>query len=135
VRRAAAAVLALALLAGCGAPSADLFVVTRSGKDKNANVSLLVSDDGTVRCNKGKPREMGAKRLLAARELTRDLEKQAALGLELPRGPGSILSYKVRMEAGTIAFSDTSRGRPQTFNRLAAFSADTIEHVCKITRG
>jgi hypothetical protein len=134
VRRALAGLLGAALLAGCGAPSADLFVVTRSGKDKNANVSLLVSDDGTVRCNGGKPREMGAKRLLDARELTRDLEKQASLGLELPRGPGAILSYKVRMEAGTIAFSDTSRGRPQTFNRLAAFSADTIEHVCKIRR-
>jgi hypothetical protein len=134
VRRALGAVLALALLAGCGAPSADLFEVVRSGKDKNANVRLLVSDDGTVRCNRGKPVAMGAKRLLAARELARQLSKQAALGLELPRGPGSILSYRVRLEQGTIAFSDTSRGRPGTFNQLAAFSADTIEHVCGIRR-
>ena len=132
--RALAGLASLLLLAGCGAPSADLFEVVRSGKDPNANVRLLVSDDGTVRCNRGKPVEMGAKRLLVARQLARDLQKQAALGLELPRGPGSILSYKVRLEAGTIGFSDTSRGRPATFNRVAAFSADTIEHVCKITR-
>ncbi len=134
MRRALAALVALLLLAGCGAPSADLFVVTRSGKDKNANVSVLVSDDGTVRCNRGKPVEMGAKRLLAARQLARDLQKQAALGLELPRGPGAILSYKVRLQDGTVGFSDTSRGRPATFNRVAAFSADVIERVCKITR-
>ncbi len=134
MRRAVAAVVALLLLAGCGAPSADLFVVTRSGKDKNANVSVLVSDDGTVRCNRGKPLEMGAKRLLVARQLARDLQKQAALGLELPRGPGAILSYKVRLQDGTVGFSDTSRGRPATFNRVAAFSADVIERVCKITR-
>ena len=134
MRRALATLVALLLLAGCGAPSADLFVVTRSGKDKNANVSVLVSDDGTVRCNRGKPREMGAKRLLVARQLARDLQKQAALGLELPRGPGAILSYKVRLQDGTIGFSDTSRGRPATFNRVAAFSADVIERVCKITR-
>ena len=61
----------------------------RSGADRNANVRLLVSDDGTVRCNRGKPVPMGAERLLTARELERDLETQAALGLELPKGRGA----------------------------------------------
>jgi hypothetical protein len=134
VRRALAATLLLGLLAGCGAPSADLFEVVRSGKDRNANVRLLVSDDGTVRCNKGKPVPMGAKRLLAARELARDLEKQAALGLELPREKGWILSYRVRLEAGTIAFADRSRGIPKSFSRLEAFTSDVVEDVCKIRR-
>ena len=134
MRRALAATLLLGLLAGCGSPSADLFEVVRSGKDRNANVRLLVSDDGTVRCNKGKPVAMGAKRLLDARELARDLEKQAALGLELPREKGSILSYRVRLEAGTIAFADRSRGVPKSFSRLEAFSSDVIEDVCKIRR-
>jgi hypothetical protein len=134
VRRALAGLLAAALLAGCGAPSADLFVVTRSGKDRNANLRLLVSDDGTVRCNQRKPVPMGAKRLLDARELARDLQKQAALGLELPREKGSILSYRVRLEAGTIAFADTSRGLPKTFTRAEAFTADVAERVCKIRR-
>jgi hypothetical protein len=134
VRRALAATLLLGLLAGCGAPSADLFEVVRSGKDRNANVRLLVSDDGTVRCNKRKPVPMGAKRLLAARELARDLEKQAALGLELPREKGWILSYRVRLEAGTIAFADRSRGIPKSFSRLEAFTSDVVEDVCKIRR-
>ena len=134
MRRALGALLAAVLLAGCGAPSADLFEVVRSGKDRNANVRLLVSDDGTVRCNRGKPVPMGPKRLLDARQLARDLQKQAALGLELPREKGSILSYKVRLEAGTVAFSDRSRGLPKTFNRLEAFTADVTERVCKIRR-
>ena len=56
---------------------------------------------------------MGAERLLTARELERDLETQAALGLELPKGRDAILSYRARLEAGTIAFSDRSRGRPE----------------------
>jgi hypothetical protein len=134
VRRALAGLLAAGLLAGCGAPSADLFVVTRSGKDRNANLKLLVSDDGTVRCNQRKPVPMGAKRLLVARQLARDLQKQAALGLELPREKGSILSYRVRLEAGTIGFADTSRGLPKTFTRVEAFTADVAERVCKIRR-
>ena len=134
MRRALAGVAALALLSGCGAPSADLFEVVRSGKDRNANVRLLVSDDGSVRCNRRKPIPLGAERLLTARELARDLEKQAALGLELPRERGSILSYRARLEAGTIAFADRSRGIPASFNRLAAFTADVAERVCKLER-
>jgi hypothetical protein len=133
--RAIAALIAVVLAAaGCGAPSADLFEVVRSGADTNANVRILVSDDGTVRCDKGKPKPMGAKRLLTARQLARDLDKQAALGLELPKERGSILSYSARLEAGTIAFSDQSRGRPGSFNRLVAFTSDVAKHVCGLER-
>jgi hypothetical protein len=134
VRRALAALLALCALAGCGAPSADLFEVTRSGKDENANFTLLVSDDGTVRCNKKQPVSMGSDRLLTARELERDLEKQAALGLELPPEKGSILTYRVRLEPGTIGFSDRSRGLPKSFSRVMAFTSDVARNVCKVTR-
>jgi hypothetical protein len=131
----AAGLAAVVLLAaGCGSPSADLFEVVRSGADRNANVRLLVSDDGTVRCNRGKPVPMGAERLLTARELERDLETQAALGLELPKGRDAILSYTARLEAGTIAFSDRSRGRPRSFNRLVAFTSDVAKRVCKLER-
>jgi hypothetical protein len=135
MRRGAAGLTALVVLAGgCGSPSGDLFEVVRSGADRNANVRILVSDDGTVRCNKGKPVPMGAERLLTARQLARDLEKQAALGLELPKGRGAILSYSARLEAGTISFSDQSRGRPGSFNRLVAFTSDVARGVCKLER-
>ena len=134
MRRALAGLAAVVLLGGCGAPSADLFEVVRSGADRNANVRLLVSDDGTVRCNRRNAVPLGAERLLSARELARDLETQAALGLELPRGRDSILSYRARLEAGTISFSDRSRGVPASFNRLAAFTTDVAERVCKLER-
>jgi hypothetical protein len=130
----AAAGLALALaVGGCGAPSPDLFEVERTGRDRNANVDLVVSDGGSVTCN-GAEHALGAERLLQARQLERDLEPQAQLSLELPRGRGAILSYRARMEAGTIAFSDTSRDVPAPFQRLAAFTADVAENVCGIER-
>jgi hypothetical protein len=134
-RRAAVVALAIGALAGgCGSPSGDLFEVVRSGADRNANVRLLVSDGGSVRCNRRGPVPLQADRLLTARQLARDLQGQAALGLELPRGRGSILSYRVRLESGTIAFSDRSRGIPPSFNRLAAFTTDVAERVCKLER-
>ena len=78
---------------------------------------------------------MGSERLLTARELARDLEKQAALGLELPREKGWILAYRVRLEAGTVSFADRSRGIPRSFSRLVAFTSDVANDVCKVRRG
>jgi hypothetical protein len=130
--RLAPLMLAVALC-GCGAPAADLFVVHRSGSDRNANLTMLVADDGTVTCN-GKPHEVSGDTLLKARQLTRDLSKQAELNLTLPPGPHPVLSYKVRMEAGTIAFADTSRPLPRSFTELTVFTKDVSEDVCGINR-
>jgi hypothetical protein len=120
-------------LVGCGSPPPDLFVVTRSGPDPAANLTMRVTDGGTVYCN-GKEHALDAKRLLQARQLTRDLGKQAEIGLELPPGPNSNLSYKVRLEAGSVAFSDTSKHNPKDFFQLAAFTKDVSEDVCGIVR-
>ena len=125
--------LAVLLFAGCGTASPDLFEVERSGEDRAANLTMVVNDGGEVTCN-GKQHPLDADRLLTARELTRDLAQPAELGIELPPGPNPILSYRVRMEAGAVTFSDTSRGRPQAFNELAAFTKDVAERVCGIVR-
>jgi hypothetical protein len=132
VRRAAIAALAT-VLAGCGSPPPDLFAVERSGADANANVTLVVSDGGHVTCD-GEEHALDADRLLTARQLERELSPQAELGIELPPGPRSDLSYRVSMESGTIAFSDTSPGVPRTFLRVAAFTKDVVERVCGIER-
>ena len=125
---------AAAALSGCGADSADLFAVQRTGDDPNANVDLVVNDGGTMACNDGEPIALPGTRLLDARDLARRLEAQAALSIELPPGPRASLRYVVSLANGRVAFSDTSEGRPPVFNELVAFSADVIENVCKIER-
>ena len=131
--RRALALLAVAALAGCGTESPDLFEVTRSGPDRPANVTLVVSDGGSVTCD-GDRHALDADRLLRARELSRTLAEPAELGIELPPGPGADLSYRVRLETGTVAFSDTSEDPPQAFYALAAFTKDVTERVCGIIR-
>jgi hypothetical protein len=133
MRRVVMLVAALAL-AGCGAPAADLFEVKVSGPDRNANYTLVVSDDGTVRCNDDAAVRLDDARLIDAREVARELLKQAELSVELPPEQGSILRYQARMEEGTIAFSDTSKARPHSFNLLVAFSTDVAENVCGLER-
>jgi hypothetical protein len=132
MRRAVIAATAL-LLAGCGSPAPDLFLVERTGADRNANLTLLVSDDGTVTCN-GKKHAIPGDLLLDARELERRLSPQAELNLALPPGPNHVLSYRVRLEAGTVAFADTSRPLPRSFTELTAFTSAVSEDVCGITR-
>jgi hypothetical protein len=123
----------LVALVGCGYEAPDLFEVTRRGGDRAANVTMVVSDGGSVRCN-GAEHALDARLLLRARELARDLGKQAQLGLELPPGPGSTLRYRARLESGHVAFSDRSAGQPTDFFRLAQFTKDVSEDVCGIKR-
>ena len=131
--RGLAVLVAALVLGGCGTESPDLFEVRRSGPDKPANVTMLVSDGGSVTCN-GKRHALDGDRLLRARELARDLAEQAELSLALPPGRGANLSYRVRLEQGTVAFSDTSPGSPRSFQQLAAFTKDVTERVCGIIR-
>jgi hypothetical protein len=121
-------------LTACGQPSPDLFAVERTGPGAGSDVSLVVSDGGTVTCNGGGPRALDGDQVLTARELSRELSEAAALGLELPPGRDPTLAYRVRLEAGMVSFTDASRDRPASFNRLEGFVADVAENVCGIER-
>ena len=127
-------VVLCAVVAGCGgSPAPDLFEVRRTGSDRNANLTMLVSDDGSVTCN-GHKHPMSGDQLLEARALARELAPQAELNLVVPPGPNAVLSYRVRLEPGEVSFADTSRPLPQSFSKLTAFTADISENVCGITR-
>jgi hypothetical protein len=130
------------LLAGCagGTPSADLFVVTRSGSLPGAKLTLLVSDGGFVRCNGGAEREISSSQLIDARALLRDLagkpDEDGPLDDHVTLAPqrNSILRYSVRAEDGTVAFSDTSKGQPQAFYELAQYTREIAKGVCGLPR-
>jgi hypothetical protein len=72
--------------------------------------------------------------LLTARDLARELDKEAALSIELPPESNSTLRYVAQTETGRVAFSDTSRERPHAFDRLVAFTKQVAEGVCGIER-
>jgi hypothetical protein len=52
----------------------------------------------------------------------------------LAPGPGSILRYDVRTEAGKVAFADTSRGQPPEFFRIAKLTRDLAREICGLPR-
>jgi hypothetical protein len=138
VTRGAAAALAALALAGaasaCGSEAADLFLVTRSGSIPGARVTVRVTDDGRASCN-GRPLvEITSSQLITARQAQRDLVDPAERRLRLPPRPGSVLSYRVRTEDGTVAWSDTSRRQPKVLFRVAELTREVAKADCHLAR-
>ena len=138
----AVALLVAAALAACGGgPPADLFVVTRSGDIPGARLVLRVTDDGRASCNAGALVAITSKDLIDARQIRRELEGEkegdtgpADEGLSLPSGPMSVFRYAVRGQDGTVSFSDTSAGQPQTFRDIAALTRRIAKGPCELPR-
>lgn len=136
------------VLGACGTPSADLFVLKRTGTIPGARLTLLVQDGGEVTCNGRSAGMMSSDQLIAAREIVRELGGGAVdrqndvtsddgpldRNLVLPPGRGSILRYSLRAEEGSIAFSDTSRGQPKAFYKLAQLVRGLAQDVCMLPR-
>jgi hypothetical protein len=138
-RIAAAGVLlvlgAASLWAGCGNRTApDLFVLTRTGAIPGAGLTLRVSDSGLVRCNGRAGRRMPDPLLLDAREIARELEGPAEDGRTLPPGPRSVLRYRLRLEGGTVRFSDSSHGQTREMFLAQAFARRVAQQVCGLAR-
>ena len=136
-----------AFAAGCGdVRSPDLFVVHRTGSIPGARLTLLMSDSGLVTCNGVAKGDVTSHQLLIARQIVRDLEGLKGNGdgndtvgpadrnLHLRGRPGSVLSYSVRAEAGTVGFSDNSRGQPRVFSDIQQFTRDIAKKRCGLAR-
>jgi hypothetical protein len=127
------ALVAAALAAGCGGVEApDLFVVQRTGSGPGARLTLLVNEEGGVRCNGGRTLKLSDPQLVQARAIQEDLHDPAVRHLSLPARARSVLSYYLRDENGTVRFSDDSAGQPAVFRRLALFVLQAAQQVCHL---
>ena len=54
--------------------------------------------------------------------------------LRLAPRPGSVLSYRVRSEDGTVAWSDTSPRQPKVLFTLAALTRQVAKGDCHLAR-
>ena len=131
-RGAGTAALAGAALvaAGCGTPSADLFVVDRSGSLPDAKLTLRVGDGGTVRCDGGEEKPISSEDLLDARQLTEDLRPLLDQNVRLAPREGSLLRFRVTGEEGEVRFADNSRRLPKPFAQVIAFTRKIAMQVC-----
>ncbi len=130
---------AIGLAAGCGGGIAapDLFIVQRAGSAPGARLTLLVNEEGGVHCyqeatHRGPTLKLSDPLLVRARAIQEELHEQASEHLSLPPGKGSVLSYYLRDENGTVRFSDNSPGQPKVLRELALFVLQTAQQVCHL---
>ena len=122
-----------ALLSGCtGVAAPDLFLVQRTGSVPGARLTLLVNEEGGVRCDKGNTLELSDHQIIVAREIEEHLEAPSSSHLSLEPAAGSVLSYFVRDEKGSVRFSDNSSGQPEVFHQLAAFVLEVSQGLCHL---
>lgn len=129
-----AAILVLLMvgaLAGCGISeqTPDLFVLTRTGQGTTR--SVLIRDDGTLTCDGHTGKALSDAELLVARDLQSSLDADAMKRLKLaPPAAGSIYSYTVKLQDGTISFPDTSAASHTELARAELFATQVIDSAC-----
>lgn len=134
MRRSAVLVSALAAalaLAGCfDVKSADLFLLTRTGQ--GSKLTLLVSDGGTVACDGRAPKALNDQLLIAARDLADNLAADAARNLRLPVTPGTIFTYTLKLQGGTVTFSDHDTAHHPILAQAEVFAAEAAQQSCNL---
>ncbi len=129
-----------ALAVGCGGPSADLFVVNRSGSVPGAKLTIVVGDGGTVRCNGGPVKEVSSAQLIEARAVAGDLNGDdqepgpARKVVNLKPAKYTILRYRIKTEFGQVSFGDSSRPQPPVFYAAARLTRELAKNVCGLPR-
>ncbi len=134
MRVAVAALLAAFALGGCGSEASDLFVVNRTGAIPGARLELRITDDGRASCNQRPLVDITSSELVTARAAQEDLAKPAKAHLRLQPGRGSVLSYRVRTEDGTVAWSDDSTRQPSVLFQVANLTRDVARGACHLAR-
>jgi hypothetical protein len=129
---AALAVAVAVLVAGCfDVQSADLFLLTRTGQ--GGKLTLLVNDGGTIRCNGAKAKAISNNGLITARDLSENLVTDAQNHLTIPKAPGSVYYYTIKLQEGTVSFSDRAAATHKVLAQAELFAAQAAQQDCRLT--
>lgn len=121
----------MALITGCGGVRApDLFIVERSGP--GGRLTLLVNEQGGLRCNGGHELTLSDPQLIQARALQEELAAPAGENLSLSPRPGSVFVYRVRDESGSVSFADNSLAMPKVLRNMALFVLQVAQQDCHL---
>ncbi len=132
VRRPLAALAAACVatsLAGCfNVQSPDLFLLTRTGAA--GKLTLLVNDGGTIRCDGRAAKPLPDSLLIQARGVTSNLNTDATHHLRIAPGAGSVSTYTVKLQNGTISFPDTAARTHSELAQIELFAVRAAQGPC-----
>jgi hypothetical protein len=130
----AVATSAALALAGCGGAYSDLLAVERTGSLPDAQVSYVVNDGGTIRCDGGSEQQLPSKLLLESRDVVRALREQFEARTAYPRSPRALLRFRAETADGEMTFSDVDGARDPDLGRLVLLVRRTAQQMCGTDR-
>jgi hypothetical protein len=95
-------------------------------------LTMLVNEEGGIRCNGGPELKLSDPQIVKARAIQEDLKEPASKHLALAATPGSVLAYSVRDVDGTITFADNSSAQPKVLRSLALFVLEAAQQACHL---
>ncbi|MGZ4178792.1 MAG: hypothetical protein ACXVUX_21485 [Solirubrobacteraceae bacterium] len=120
------------MLAGCfDVQSPDLFLLTRTGQ--RSKLTLLLNDGGTIRCNGGKAKPVSNTTLITARDLSGNLATDAQNKLTIPKAPGSVYYFTIKLQQGTVSFPDRAAAGRKVLAQAELFAAQTAQQDCGLS--
>jgi hypothetical protein len=124
---------ALVAVSGCGldVELPDLFLLTRTGQ--GSKLTLLVNDSGSISCNGAKSKQLSSSMLITARDLADNLSGDASRHLDLPARPGSTFDFAIRLQQGTIRFSDADTAHHPYLAQAELFAIQAAQQVCRLS--
>ncbi len=125
-------VMAALSLSACGlnVRSADVLLLTRTGQ--GTRLTLLIGDGGTISCDGRSPKPLSDSLLIRARDLAVNLAGDATRNLHLPAGPGTIFTYRIKLQTGTVVFSDHDTAHHPLLAQTEVFAAETAQQACNL---
>lgn len=130
LRALALAVSVVSIVTACGldVQLPDLFLLTRTGQ--GSKLTLLVNDSGSISCDGGRSKQLSSSLLITARDLADNLSGDAKRHLRLPLGPSATYDFTIRLQQGTIRFSDRNTARHPHLAQAELFALQAAQQVC-----
>jgi hypothetical protein len=107
----AAAVVAAAVLAGCGGDVGELMTISTHGGGGD-NHRFVVTGDGRASCDGGAERGLPSDHVLDAREVERELKDLAKRRAAYTAAPAGARRYVVTTDDGVVTWAEGARGAP-----------------------
>lgn len=119
-------------LGACGfdVRSPDVLLLTRTGQ--GTTLTLLINDGGSISCDGRPAKPLSDSLLIRARDLAVNLSGDATANLHLPAGAGTIFTYRIKLQAGTVVFSDHDATRHPILAQAEVFAAQTAQQACNL---
>jgi hypothetical protein len=91
--------------------------------------TVVVSGDGRGSCDRGALKELPSDRVIAAREIERDVGDLARRAATYPPSPDA-RAYTIRTKAGEVRWSEGARGLPSVLPRAQLLELQLQRILC-----